>query len=41
MEPGYDPSGILASRIAEGAAIVLLSAFLVARFVGRWSPGRW
>jgi hypothetical protein len=41
MEPGYDPSGILASRIAEGAAIVLLSTFLVARFVGRWSPGRW
>lgn len=41
MEPGYDPSGILASRIVEGAAIVLLSTFLVARFVGRWSPGRW
>jgi hypothetical protein len=41
MEPGYDPSGILASRIAEGAAIVLLSGFLVARFVGKWSAGRW
>jgi hypothetical protein len=41
MEPGYDPAGILASRIAEGAAIVLLGGFLVARFVGKWSPVRW
>jgi hypothetical protein len=41
MEPGYDPSGILASRIAEGAAIVFLASFLVARFVGKWSTGRW
>jgi hypothetical protein len=41
MEPGYDPAAILASRIAEGAAILLLGGFLVARFVGRWSTGRW
>jgi len=41
MEPGYDPSGILASRIAEGAAVVLLASFFVARFVGRRSTGRW
>jgi hypothetical protein len=41
MEPGYDPAGILASRIAEGAAVVLLSTYLVARFPARWSPARW
>jgi hypothetical protein len=41
MEPGYDPPGILASRIAEIAAIVLLGAFLVARFIARTSTGRW
>jgi hypothetical protein len=32
-EPGYDPAAILASRIAEGATVVLLGAFLMARFV--------
>ena len=41
MEPGYDPTAILASRLAEGAAVLLLGGFLVARFVGRWSSGRW
>jgi hypothetical protein len=41
MEPGYDPSAILASRLAEAAAILLLGGFLVARFVGRWSIRRW
>ena len=41
MEPGYDPTAILASRLAEGAAILLLGGFLVARFVGKWSTGRW
>ena len=41
MEPGYDPTAILASRLAEGVAVVLLGGFLVARFVGRWSTGRW
>jgi hypothetical protein len=41
MEPGYDPAAILASRVAEGAAIVLLMAFLLARLVGRRSAGRW
>jgi hypothetical protein len=41
MEPGYDPAGITASRIAEGAAVVLLVSYLVARFAGRWSTARW
>ena len=41
MEPGYDPAAILASRVAEGATVVLLGAFLVARFVGRVPTGRW
>ena len=41
MEPGYDPTAILASRLAEGAAVLLLGGFLVARFVGSWSTGRW
>jgi hypothetical protein len=41
MEPGYDPAAILASRVAEGATVVLLGAFLAARFVGRVPAGRW
>src|SRR5436190_24180755 len=41
MEPGYDPAAILASRVAEGATVVLLGAFLAARFVGRAPTGRW
>jgi hypothetical protein len=41
MEPGFDPAAILASRIAEGAAVLLLVGFLVARFVGRWSTASW
>src|SRR5947199_693866 len=41
MEPGYDPTAILASRVAEAAAILLLGGFLVARLVGRGSAGRW
>ena len=41
MEPGYDPAAILASRVAEGATVVLLGAFLAARFVGRVPTGRW
>jgi hypothetical protein len=41
MEPGYDPTGIAASRVAEVATVVLLSAFLVARFVARIPMPRW
>jgi hypothetical protein len=32
QEPGYDPSAIMASRIAEAATVVFLGAFLVGRF---------
>jgi hypothetical protein len=35
MEPGYDPTAILFARLAEGATVVLLGAYLVARFAGR------
>lgn len=41
MEPGYDPTGIAASRIAEVAAVALLGTFLVARFVARIRMPRW
>jgi hypothetical protein len=33
MEPGYDPSAILASRIAEVGTVLLLGAYAVGRFV--------
>jgi hypothetical protein len=39
-EPGYDPSAILASRIAEVAAVVFLGAFLVALLRRRPRAGR-
>jgi hypothetical protein len=32
QEPGYDPSAIMASRIAELATVVFLGAFLAGRF---------
>jgi hypothetical protein len=35
QEPGYDPSAILASRIAEVATVVFLGAFLAGRFTRR------
>jgi hypothetical protein len=35
MEPGYDPTAILIARVAEAGTVVLLGAFLAARFVGR------
>jgi hypothetical protein len=41
MEPGYDPTAIAASRIAELAAVLLLGVFLVARFIARISMPRW
>jgi hypothetical protein len=31
-EPGYDPSAIMASRVAEVAAVALLGTLLVARY---------
>ena len=41
MEPGYDPPALMASRVAELVTVGLLGSFLVARFVGRGSGGRW
>jgi hypothetical protein len=41
MEPGYDPTGILASRVAEVATVLLLGVFLVARFPLRVRVRRW
>jgi len=41
MEPGYDPPALLASRVAEVVAVVLLGSVLVARLAGRSSAGRW
>jgi hypothetical protein len=41
QEPGYDPSAIAFSRVAPAAAVVLLSAFLVARVVARVPMPRW
>jgi hypothetical protein len=38
QEPGYDPAAILASRVAELATVILLGAFLVARFLERRAP---
>jgi hypothetical protein len=41
MEPGYDPTAIAASRVAEVATAVLLGGFLAARFVARIPMPRW
>lgn len=41
MEPGYDPPALMASRVAELVTVALLGGFLVARFAGRGSSGRW
>jgi hypothetical protein len=41
MEPGYDPPALMAARVAELVTVGLLGSFLVARFAGRGSGGRW
>jgi hypothetical protein len=41
MEPGYDPTAILASRIAEAVAVVWLGAYGVVRFLVRAPVARW
>ena len=41
MEPGYDPTAILASRIAEAVTVVSLGAYVVARFVAHAPTRRW
>jgi hypothetical protein len=40
-EPGYDPVAIAASRGAEVATVVLLGAYLIARFVAKVPIRRW
>jgi hypothetical protein len=41
MEPGYDPTAIAASRVAEVAVVALLGGFLAARFLTRIQMPRW
>jgi hypothetical protein len=41
MEPDYDPTAILASRVAEVAAALLLGSYLVGRFAVRVRMARW
>ena len=41
MEPGYDPTAILASRVAEVLTVVSLSAFVILRFIVRVPMRRW
>jgi len=41
MEPGYDPTAILASRVAEVVAVVSLGAYGIARLLVRAPGGRW
>jgi len=41
MEPGYDPPALMAARVAELVTVGLLCSFLVLRFAGRSSAGRW
>jgi hypothetical protein len=35
MEPGYDPTAIMAARVAEVATVVLLSGFLAAHLASK------
>jgi hypothetical protein len=41
MEPGYDPTAILASRVAEAVTIVSLGTYGIARVVVGVSGRRW
>jgi hypothetical protein len=41
MEPGYDPAGIRFSQESEVATVVLLGAFLVARYLCAMPARRW
>lgn len=40
MEPGYDPTAILAARAAEGATVLLLGGFVAAQVPKRVAGGR-
>jgi hypothetical protein len=41
MEPGYDPTAIMAARVAELGTVGLLSGFLAILFAGRGAARRW
>jgi hypothetical protein len=41
MEPGYDPTAILASRVAEAVTVMALGAYGIARFFIRARSTRW
>jgi hypothetical protein len=41
MEPGYDPTAILASRVAEAVTVVSLGAYGIARFLVSAPGVRW
>jgi hypothetical protein len=41
MEPGYDPTAILISHIAESVTVVSLGVFVIARFIVRAPTRRW
>jgi len=41
MEPGYDPSGLMAARVSELATVALLGGYLVAWLVGQRSVRPW
>ena len=41
MEPGYDPTAIMASRVAEIVTVVALGGYLVVRFGLRKAVRRW
>jgi len=41
MEPGYDPTAIALSRVAELATVALLGSFAVAGMARRIRVGRW
>jgi hypothetical protein len=40
MEPGYDPTAILASRVAEAVTVLFLAGFLLVRFGRRAAAAR-
>ena len=41
MEPGYDPSAIMAARVSELVTVVALLVFVAARFGWRRAAGSW
>jgi len=41
MEPGYDPTAIMAARVAEVVTVVALGAFVAARFGWKKAAGAW